>query len=211
MLVVHKSSPPVCQLLMTLLCVSLLYACMSATDEFSSVSPSCMSAIDEFSSVSPSCMPVCQLLMSNCCVSFFVSSCYVVQGHTCLLIFMVAANTLLTVAQMGISLILNSLSLFIDSVDMALDVIGYSLNLLAEWYGQQPGKDQTSRLKLELCRSAIRCTHTHLHADVHTAYSMCTLRTRCAHCVLDVHAANRYAAHTCPLRTPDSNASAICF
>jgi len=76
------------------------------------------------------------------------------QGHTCLLTFVVISNTVLTTVQLTISLILQSLALFIDSVDMTLDVIGYAMNLFAEWYGQQPGKNQRSRLKLEVASAS---------------------------------------------------------
>lgn len=70
------------------------------------------------------------------------------------------ANTTLTVGQLTVSLMMSSLALFIDSVDMALDVIGYALNLFADWYGHQPGKNQTSRLKLEVASASfsIVCT-----------------------------------------------------
>jgi len=82
------------------------------------------------------------------------------EGHTCLLTFVVVSNTVLTIAQLAVSLALKSLSLFIDSVDMTLDVLGYAMNLYTQWYGTQPDKDQRTRLKLELSAAGftIVCT-----------------------------------------------------
>jgi len=72
------------------------------------------------------------------------------SGHFCLLAFTVTANTQQTIVQLNESIVIGSIAMINDADDMTADVVGYAMNLYAEWYGQQPGKSQRSRLKLEV-------------------------------------------------------------
>lgn len=82
------------------------------------------------------------------------------DGHVGVMTFLLCTNTTLTIVQLTTSILINSLALFIDSVDMTTDILGYGMNLFTEWYGQQPGKDQRSRLKLEIGSAAFSCVCT---------------------------------------------------
>jgi len=72
------------------------------------------------------------------------------DGHTSVLAFVLITITILTVAQLVVSVVIRSLVLFIDAVDATTDVAGYGMNLYAEWYGQQQGSLPRQRIKLEV-------------------------------------------------------------